>query len=683
MRVPLFWLKEYVDIEIPSTELVEKLTMAGLEVTSCFGTPYGEIFEIEITTNRSDLLSLLGIAREIYAIQGKGKLKFPTPNLLHKKGFDKFLKISILNREKCPRYTARIIEGVKIQPSPDWLKKRIESLGLRPVCNVVDITNFVLFEYGQPLHTFDLDKLSDSQLLVRLAKAGEKITTIDDIERTLDKDTLVIADSQKPIAIAGIMGGKNTEVSRTTKNILLESAYFNGSSIRQSSRKLALNTHSSYRFERGVDWQAVKEASDRAAQLISQIAGGKIRNEFFDSQPKKKPLRKIKLAKDEPSKILGVKIQPAKIKKILKDLSISLKGSNKNTFVFEIPSFRQDLKIEVDLVEEIARIWGYDRIPMDLPPIKSAFKLEDSKLDKIGNVTRQVLISLGFNEVITYSLINRDVLRNLRIKSKDVIPVQNPLSSEVEILRPLLLPSIVQTLSFNLKRRVEQVKIFELAHVYSKREQQLEEKLNLGFGLSGSKYIYDWQNKPKNIDFFDIKGVVEVLLGRLGLFNLNFSNVGLPSLFNPHKAATIMYKGEKVGYIGEVCEELLEEFDVNVPLLVGELFFENISSLVNFDKRFTPFPAHPFVVRDIAILIDENIPAHYVLSVIKKTGKGLIKDIKLFDRYAGRQIPEGCVSLAFSIKYQSEEKTLTDREANEVHSRICLALQKELKAKIR
>jgi len=683
MRIPLFWLKEYIKVKIPAARLAQRLTMTGLEVTSVEKTPHGEIFEMEVTPNRPDCLSLIGIAREVYALGEGGKLKIPTSNLPHKKGFNKLLGVSILNKKACPRYTARIIEGVKILPSPAWLEKKIKSLGLRPVCNVVDITNFVLFEYGQPLHVFDLDNLSGSQLLIRPAKTGEKIITVDGVERILDKNTLVIADSQKAIAIAGIMGGKNSEVGWETKNILLESAYFDGTSIRRASRKMGLSTDSSYRFERVIDRQAVREASDRAAGLICQYAGGKIRGEFFDSQPRKRPLRKISLRKEEPSKILGVKVETRKIKKILEDLGLLLKSSNKDTFKFEVPSFRQDLKIEVDLIEEIARIWGYDKIPSNLPALKPTFELEHSKLHKLESITRGVFTSLGFNETITYSLLSRTSLKNLRIKLNKIISVQNPLSSEVEILRPTLIPSIIRVLSFNLNRRFEQVKIFELAHVYSKTTNQLEEKINLGFALSGSKNIYDWQHKPKNITFFDIKGVIEVLFKELGISNFSFSQVGHLKLFDSGRAATIMCEGKIAGYIGEVCEELLEEFDVDEPLFVGEVYFENLLPLMRLDKKFKSFPVYPFVVRDISIIINKDIPACHVLSVIKKTGKRLIKEIRLFDRYAGQQIPQGHVGLAFSIKYQSEAKTLTDKEVNEVHSKICFVLRDELKAKIR
>lgn len=683
MRVPLEWLKEYVDINVTSDELVQKLTLGGLEVTAIEDTPFGKIFEVEATSNRPDWLSLLGIAREIYALEGKGKLKWPNTSLPHKRGFEKIFNIIIMDREMCPRYTARIIENVKVESSPDWLKKKVESMGLRSICNVVDITNFVLFEYGQPLHAFDLNKIVGSQIVVRLAKNGEKIKTLDGIERTLNKETLVIADVQKPIAIAGVMGSENSEVDFNTTNVILESACFDATSVRKTSRKIGLITDSSYRFERTVDWEAVRQANDRAAYLICKYAGGRLREEFFDSAPAKRSLKKIKISQQEISEILAIEIDSEEIRNILKRLGISLKKSTKTSFECEIPSYRRDLTIAVDLIEEIARIFSYDKIPIRLPVVKPNLELECSKLHKTEDVIKEIFVSLGFNEVINYSLTGSEVLRNLRLKLDDVIPIQNPISSEVAVLRPSLLSGIVQSLSYNLNRRVEQVKIFELAHVYSRETRKIEEKLNVSFGLSGLKYIYDWEDKPKNLDFFDAKGTVEALFKALRISNFNFSETGFLNLFNPSNAAAIMLKEKMVGYIGEVCKELLEDFNINTPVFVGELFVDSIFPFIDFNRKFVPFSSYPFVARDIAVVIGESIPASNIISVIRRIGKELVKDIRLFDRYIGSQVSCGCVSLAFNIKYQSEKKTLTDEEVNELHSKICLALQEELKVQIR
>ncbi|MFH1856493.1 MAG: phenylalanine--tRNA ligase subunit beta [Candidatus Omnitrophota bacterium] len=683
MRVPLDWLKEYVDIKMPIDEFAHKLTIAGLEVTSIEDTSFGKVIEIEITTNRPDWLSLLGIAREVYALNGKGKLEIPVSNLPHKKNFEQLFKVSVLTEEKCPRYTVRIIEGVKIKPSPDWLKKKIESMGLRPVCNVVDITNFVLFEYGQPLHAFDLDKIEAKEIRVRLAKNGEKITTIDGVERVLYADTLVIADSVKPIAIAGIMGGENTEIDSNTKNIILESAFFYGPFIRGTSRKLGLSSDSSYRFERNVDWEGVLKASDRAAQLICEIAGGNIKEEFFDSTPNKKTAREIKLNKEEIKNVLGVEIKPKKVIEILENLGLSSKGFSKDTFEFEIPSFRQDLQLPIDLIEEIARIWGYENIPLRLPVLKPNLEIEESHLRKAEDTARQIFAAMGFNEIMSYTLVSRDVLRKLRFKLENVLNIQNPLSSEVEMLRPMLVSGIIQSLSFNLNRSAEQAKVFELAHIYWREAEEIKEELSLGFGLSGEKYIYDWANKPKDLTFFDVKAAAEVLFKALGISGVSFSSTGALNFFDPSQSAVILHKGAVLGFIGALCEELLDGFDLNKPIYIGEIFLESIIPLINFDKKFRSFSPYPFITRDIAILIDENIPSVHAVSVIKKIGNEIIEDIRLFDCYAGKQVPKGRVSLAFSIKYQSKNRTLTDEEVNEVHAKICSALHAELKAEIR
>ena len=519
MKFTYNWLKDFVEIRITAKALAEKLTMAGLEVTSLEEREGDSVFEIEVTSNRPDWLSVVGIAREVAAITNS-KFKLLSASATKRGGSAyggkryplnaKNLQLKIEDKKDCPLYTAKIIREVKVGPSPDWLRKRLELIGCRSVNNIVDITNYILFTYGEPLHAFDLDKLNPDAIMVRRAKENEKLKSIDGEERILNKDTLVIADKQKPIAIAGVIGGKDSEVTQNTKNILLEAAIFDPIVIRRTRQKLGIQTDSSYRFERGIAIEAVESASLEAARLIKQLAGGDcvLAKSSGSLKPK---TREVKLNPAAASKILGQNIPSAAIKKILTNLGFKVK----NNFIIFVPSYRQDVKLEIDLIEEIARIYGYDRIPATLPKARPELTLSGTR--PLVSVIKNTLVGLGLNEVITYSLIDRRLL--------DGIEILNPLSQEQGVLRPQLLASLSLCIDYNLNQKQEYVAIFEIAKTFLDEGNKVKEELSLGIGLCGVKTLLLEQGLIKDeAGFLHLKGILEKLFEKLGIAAYAFKN---------------------------------------------------------------------------------------------------------------------------------------------------------------
>jgi phenylalanyl-tRNA synthetase beta chain len=522
MKVTYNWLKDFVDIKISAEVLADRLTMAGLEVVFLEKKGNDWVLELEITPNRADCLSVIGIAREVAAITNS---KFKIQNLISqfkiKKGKD--LEIKIEDKRDCPLYVARLISSVKVRNSPDWLKTRLENVGIRAVNNIVDITNYVLIETGQPLHAFDYDRLEEHRIIVRRAKDGERIINIDGIERELNSDCLVIADSHKPVAIAGIMGSKDTEITENTKNVLLESAEFNPLVIRRARRYLGLMTESAYRFERGVDKYSVIFASKRAEDLIKKIAEGNLRIFKIEGEFKERQ-RIVSLNIKDVERNLGEYVCQSKIKKIFKSLSFRIKEEKDKLKVY-IPSFRKDIKEEIDLIEEIARIFGYDNIPLTLPYIKVSTPKTPIQ-DLIKGIIKSSLLKMGLNEVITYSFIDPDYLR----EKEEAIGIINPLSQDLSYLRPNLLFSLLKVLEHNMNRDADSVAIFELAKIYSYKQNLPKEEDVLGILVWGNFYS-DWlRNQRFNFSLFDLKGIIETILRDLGIENFQFKKSQIPYL---------------------------------------------------------------------------------------------------------------------------------------------------------
>jgi len=676
MKFTYNWLKDFVEIKMLPEALAGKLTMAGLEVTSLEEKDGDFVFEIEVTSNRPDWLSVAGIAREVAAITNK-KLRVTGYGLRVTKSGDSPFKIKIENKRDCSLYTAKIIRSVKVGPSPDWLRKRLELIGCRSINSIVDITNYILFTYGEPLHAFDLDKLKGSSIVVRRAKSSEKITTIDGQERILNPDILVIADEERPVAVAGVMGSLDTEVTGATKNILLEAAVFNPIIVRRGRRNLRIQSDSSYRFERGVNSEIAGNVSWLAAQLIQESSGGRcvLAKSSGLSKTKKK---KIILDSSAANKILGINIPAIKIKQILNSLGFKIKLKTKNQFIVEIPGHRPDVTSQVDLIEEIARIYGYENIPQTLPTVKPQVSVGETR--DLISLIKNILVGLGLNEVVTYSLMDKDLLRGFGMyQGSEVIEVINPLSNEQEILRPRLIPGLAACVAYNLNQKQDYVNIFEVAKVFSQAKATPEEEVRLGIALCGMKSSLLLQGLIKDpVGPRHIKGILETLFARLGVRDYNFNAKEGPSII------TVYAGGEKIGLIDELEKPVLDKLDIkNKDVFVLELSLDRLLFYVNLNKKFSHLPIYPGISRDISLILKDEILAGDVLEAIKEEGRPLLKEATVRDYYKGKQIPSGFRGLTICCLYRADERTLTEAEINPVHSFICKLLTDRFGCQIR
>ena len=689
MKVTYNWLKDFVNIKIPPQVLAEKLTMAGLEVVALEKTGKDFVLEIEITSNRPDWLSVLGIAREVAAITGekiklgagcsvlgtKGKPKNLKPSTKHLAPSTKNL-ITIEDKKDCPFYTARIIENVKVGPSPKWLSKRLESIGCRSVNNIVDIANYVLFELGQPLHVFDLDKLSQKEIRVRRAKADEKIITIDGHTKILGPEILVIADRHKSAAIAGIMGGKETEVTLKTRNILLEGAVFNPLLVRRAKQKLGLQSESAYRFERGVDLEMASYASWAAGELILKLAFGKPSG--FSSLGAPKVIRPlINLDVVYLNKVLGTAISVLKVKEILNNLGLRVKTKTRNILTVGVPSFRQDLKLPVDLVEEVARIYGYGKIPQTLPAVKPGQKVSDKK-DLICNI-KNSLSGLGLFEAITYSLVDRDLLKKSGLNiDAGLIEILNPLSKEQEVLRPALFPSLIRALAYNLDQQQERVRIFEIANVFSGQVNAVAQEPLLGIALCGANTFFTQQGLAREeITLLHLKGILEALFNRLGVEGFEFSR-------QEDNKIGIMINQKQAGFMLDLSPRILGAFDIkNRQVVLAQVNLEKLFSGINLGKKFLAIPKYPAIIRDISLVINEDIPVKGLLLAIEAKGAPLLVQAKIVDYYQGKQIPAGFKGLTISCVYRMDSRTLTEEEITPAHNDICSLLKERFGIELR
>ena len=679
MKTTYQWLKDFVEIKIPPEELADKLTMAGLEVVSLEKKGDDFVFEIEITSNRPDWLSVSGIAREVAAITG-GKLKnapvFSAPRKIPgRKIAGLSIEVGIEDKKDCPIYLARILRNVKVGPSPEWIKKRLELVGCRSINNVVDITNYVLFESGEPLHAFDLDKLASGKITVRRAKDKEKLLTIDGAENSLLPENLVIADSNRAVAVAGVMGGKESEVDFGTKHILLEAALFNPVIIRRSRQLLGKTTEASYRFERGVDPEAPERASRRAAQLLKDLCGAEDAGMAARGSAGRKIVT-VDLDTGYLSRILGVCLGCAQAKKILLGLGFKVKLKAKNVLRVEVPSFRQDVKQPVDLIEEIARIYGYEKIPNSLPLITP--DPDTGSRREIISEIKNLLVGLGLSEAITYSLVDRKGLKDAGLESETApLSVMNPLSREQEVLRPGLALGLGRAVSFNLKQKQEYVPLFEIANVF-KSGKEPEEKLALGIALSGTKSFFSGEGRVHDpASFLHLKGILEAVFSKLKLTGYEFVNL-------PAGRVEIFLHKNKIGSMLELGRQALDALEIkNHKVFICELFLEKVFSCALPDKKFISLPKYPGITRDISFVLKEEVSVESVIASIKENGGSLLREVKVADYYRGKQIPAGFRGLTLSCFYASAERTLTEKEIQPSHDLACEFLSRRFEVKLR
>lgn len=684
MKASYNWLKEFVDFDMPPLELGHMLTVAGFEVEAVEEIDGDTVFDIGVTPNRPDCLSIRGIAREISAVL-EMPLKDVSAEIEKAEGEGPVVEIE--DPVLCPRYSSRIITGVKPGPSPEWLSKRLESCGIRPTSNIVDVTNYILLELGQPMHAFDLDKLAGKKIAVKKAGSIDKFTTLDDEERKLSKDMLLIWDNEKPVAIAGVMGGGNTEVSGSTANILLESAYFNPSSVRRTSKALNLSTESSYRFERGVDREAVTLAMDRAAQLIMKTAGGQVTS-ITDEYPSQFESRNISVTFSRINEIIGVDIEKKFIEKTLNDLGMKIvvKGDVVNIVP---PSYRADIERDIDIIEEVARIYGYDNIPSTMP-VMQMNPVSEHRSQELVRKMKNLMTRSGYSEVINYSFLNPDVLDRLNLtdtdRRMDLIYVRNPLRKEDSAMRTTLIPAILNNVNTNLNRGERMLRFFEISNVFLASDGKLPDEvvqLSAAFHKEKESAASIWESAHEG--FYDLKGVFENIFSDLKIKDVSFAaEPPAEPYLHPGKSCSIMIDGKKAGAIGALHPGVAEAFDISGDITVAEIYdIMNILEAIPSKTAYTSLPKFPYVERDAALLVDNSVTVASVKKEILGVGSKIIETVNLFDIYKGKSIPDGKKSMAFSIRFRSPDRTLTDNEVDEIHSEIIKRLQGSLNAELR
>ena len=654
------------------------------------GTPLSEalglddvVFELEITPNRPDCLSLIGVAREIRAETGN-PLKLPTVDPQESDiNIRDLTSFTIDAPDLCPRYAARVIQGVKVAESPAWLQQRLESVGIGVINNIVDVTNFVLMEYGQPLHAFDYHKLAENRIVVRRARDDEQITTIDEVERELTSDTLVIADAEKPVALAGIMGGYNSEITETTCDVLLESAYFNPLSIRATAKALGISTEASYRFERGADPGAVLAALDRAAQLIAELTGGTICDGIVDVYPGQQPLTEIQLRPERVNFVLGTTIETAEMVQILDRLGFDVDTTGK-VYQVVVPTFRSDVTREIDLIEEIARVYGYDNIPTTLPKGDIPVPAPTPKTEARRRI-KHFLLAAGMMEAVNYSFCDPNCFDKIRLNADDplrnTLQLRNPLSPEMSVLRTTLTPGLLENAQHNRNHQIDTIALFEIGGVFvhDGEEKEPERVTGVLAGQIGEGVYSDPYRHP---DFFDIKGLVEGMLEVCGVVDWTLQKTDAPT-FHPGRNAEVLLGNRRIGVFGEVHPEVLENYDLPYKAYLFEFDLEGLADAATFAKRFEPISIYPKVARDLAIVVDKETLSDMPTELIYTTGGDSVDSVRLFDVYEGEQVPEGKKSLAYTITYHSATETLTDKAVNTLHDEVVKCLNRELGAELR
>ena len=670
------WLKEFVDVKISDEELCDQLTMLGLEVDSCKKyqsklTGKDAIIKLDLTPNRGDCFSILGVAREVAAINN---LPLMLPKITNiKNSVQSPISVSVCN--EAPRYVGRYITKVNLKKkTPALIKERLKLSDIKIIDPIVDVTNYVLLELGQPLHAFDADKL-EGNLEVRFAKEKEKITLLDENQLKLNKECLVIADQKKPVALAGIMGGLETGISNKSQSIYLESAFFTPTAIRGRARKFSIQTDASTRFERGVDFDLQVLAIKRASALINETLGCEFSpiQEFLrkSSIPKNK---NIILNTSNINKILGTDFNKSVVRNSLRSLGLLNSVSNKDTLKVQVPSWRFDLKIEADLIEEVARLVGYNNIPKS-----SLSRKTRTSDDALQSSIRKTFQSMGYNEVITYSFIDQSVAELGKEENKKLIFVENPISQNMNVMRTSLLPGLLETLSYNINQGSENIKIFEIGSVFRKaNSNKVDEREVVGGLITGVEGKDNWSGSNKAMDFFDLKGNIETVLPDSSKFTFKKGQV---SYLHPGKTA-FLYKAQTlVGYIGTVNPKLLDKFDIKSEVNFFEIDINEISS--NRSLKFKKFSRYPLAQRDLSFVVNEDAASSTITAAIASKAGSDLKAANLFDVYVGKGIAKGKKSLTYSLSWQSKNRTLTDDEVDKIMGKIVSFLSKKFNAKLR
>jgi phenylalanyl-tRNA synthetase beta chain len=703
MDISYNWLRELADVNLPPRELAERLTMAGLAVDAVHEKGDDFVFDLDLTSNRPDCLSHLGIAREAAALTG-ASLRMPASEIQNAEGrAEEFASVRIEDAELCPRYGARVVRGVKIAPSPEWLARRLQAIGQRSINNIADITNFVLHEMGQPLHAFDLATLAERSIIVRRARTGEKIKTLDGVERELDGQMLVIADSARAVAVAGVMGGEETEISNATTDVLIESAYFDPQSVRRTSKALGLQTEASYRFERGVDYDGVRRAQDRCVSLICEIAGGTATADAIDVYPSKITPPVVPFRPRRVEELTGLAVNSAECARILESLGFtSLSPDNalatksqEGRLFFNAPTWRTDVTVEEDLVEEVARLVGYEKIGEALPP--SPVAGEYLAGDRRRRAARQVLSGAGFNEAINYSFIDEagavgdtgesrfELVPGLQKIEGDgaFVRLSNPIIEGARLMRPTLLPGLLESVRHNFNHAARDVRLFETGRVFaaSGGDARPNEVEAFALVLTGEA-LEEGRATGRVLDLFDIKGALEAATDAMRIGALEFKPAPVRHL-REGQSARISLGGTEVGTLGRLSEEIADRYKFRQPVFVAEVNLTALLASGERPARYAPLPRFPSVVRDVSLVAPRAVTYGEMRRAILSLGIEECSGVTLVDVYEGAGVPEGKRALTLRVEYRADERTLRDEEVDAMHARVVGILENEFGAQLR
>jgi len=683
MLISYQWLRELSGTALTPAELRDRLTMVGLAIDAVESKETDSVLDVEVPSNRPDCLSHVGVAREVTVIE-KTQLRLPAAKSLKINGSAAELTaVTIDDPDLCPRYAARLVRGVKIGPSPDWLVRQLEVIGQRSINNVADITNYVLHEVGQPLHAFDFDKLSGKRIVVRRAVAGEKLKTLDGVDRELTTDTLVIADAERPVALAGIMGGEDSEISESTTDVLIESAYFDPTSVRRTARRFGMDTEASRRFERGADRENVIHAQQRCVELICELAGGAVTEDVIDVYPKKIEPRRVTLRSGRVKELTSLSVEPSEMDRILVALGFLKQSESQDEVVYVVPSWRNDVELEEDLVEEIARHTGFEKIASELPPSNSSGEYQPGELKQ--RILRRAFYSFGFDEAINFSFIPRENTSLFGI-GEDAQPVlKNPIIEGSAWMRGTLLPGLLNSVRHNFNHGNRDVRLFEIGRVF-KTEAPGElpaEDLSLAVIATGGALEEERVLAERELDFFDLKGALETAVEWMNLPSLTFEKTSATHLREGQAARIALADGRTVGTIGKLSDAISNSYKFRQPVFVLELQLSELLKSGETVVQYSPLPRFPSIVRDISLLIDRNTPFEEVVRDIQGREVASLNAVRLVGTYEGANIPPTKRSITLRIEYRADERTLRDEEVEETHAQLTSSLLKTFAAERR
>lgn len=682
MKISYNWLGELVTLTLNPKELAERLTMAGLAVDAVERILDDHILDFDLTSNRPDALSHLGVAREAALVCGTSL----TPQAITVTEADERVEsaaaVEILDADLCPRYAARVVRGVKVGPSPKWLSDRLESIGQRPVNNIADITNYVMFEMNQPTHAFDLNLLHGRRIIVRRPRAGEQITTLDGFTRELSSEMLVIADADRAVAVAGVMGGADTEINERTKDVLIESAYFNPASIRHAARMLGMDTEASYRFARGADYGAQVRAADRVAQMIVELAGGQALKGVIDVYPAPIIRDPVSLRESRIERLTGLKVPIEQAAAILRGLEFEVElNEGERLLRASAPSFRVDVSREEDLVEEVARHVGYDLVDVTLPAWSGAGNY--LRGDNQRRNVRRALTALGFDEAYSFSFVNGEKDQLFRRGDKPAAILSNPIDVNQSEMRASLMTGLLEAVQHNFNQGVRDVKLFEIGRVFeaSGVDERPSERKVLGIAMTGSVVPDDWRGS-KPIEFYDLKGVVEVVMTTLNITGFTIHRAGVEYL-HPGQSAVLAHDGEEFVRFGRLHPRVVSLYKFRQPVFIGEFEFEKLLALPADRVSYSALARFPAASRDVSALAPDTIMWGDIEKAVRDLGILEIVSVRVFDMYKSKEMPDGFHSLAFRVTYRGEGRTLTDEEVAVMHERVRALLEDRFGAQLR